>query len=124
MTAMSMPANSFMVVLKSSTILCPSPAPLAASAATPAAAPAAATANEPDDEKEHDSAQGGVDDRGDKSETKMDTELRHQPVADEGADNSDDHVADEPKAGPLHDLTGQPPGSKTNQQYYQETFSR
>jgi hypothetical protein len=45
----------------------------------------------------------------------MQTEPRHQPVADEGAHNADDHVADEAEAGPLDDLTGQPPGYQTDQ---------
>jgi hypothetical protein len=82
-----------------------------ASTAAPTAAPAAPISDEPDDEKQHDRADGGIDDRADNSDTKMETELRHQPVANEGADNPDYHVTNEPKAGPLDDLTGQPPGS-------------
>jgi hypothetical protein len=38
-----------------------------------------------------------------------------QPVADKGTDNSDCHVTDDAKAGSLHNLTGQPPSSKTDQ---------
>ncbi|MGA3399986.1 MAG: hypothetical protein ABSC95_12265 [Acetobacteraceae bacterium] len=83
----------------------------AAPTGTRAAAPTAATSDKPDDEKQHDGAYGGVDDRTDNSHTKMDTEPRQQPVADEGADNADYHVTDEAKAGPLHDS----PGSNADQ---------
>jgi hypothetical protein len=54
----------------------------------------------------------------------MDTESRQQPVADEGADNSDCHVTNDAKAGPSHNPTGQPPSDKTDQQYDKETFAR
>jgi hypothetical protein len=99
--------------------LCPSclksAAPTAAPTRSRAAAPAAAASRKPDNEQQHDGAYGGVDDPTDNSHTKMQTESRHQPVADEGADHSDYHVADEAEAGPLDDLTCQPPGNQTNQ---------
>src|SRR5260221_11170231 len=71
--------------------------------ASPAAAPtavpsaAAATMDEPDDEQQHDGADGGVDNRADNSGTKMDSERRQQPVADEGADNAEYKPPHEPK---------------------------
>jgi hypothetical protein len=77
--------------------------------------PTGTTSDEPDDEKQNDATYGGVDDRTDDSRPKMQTEPRHQRVTDEGADNADDHVADEAEAGPLDDLTGQPPGYQTDQ---------
>ena len=45
-------------------------------------------------------------------------------LADEGADYANDHVIDRPEPGPLHDVTGQPPGCEANQQYDKETFIR
>ena len=84
----------------------------------------ATTSDEPDDEKQHDRADGGVDNSTDSSHTELDTKARHQPIADEGADNSDHHVTDETKAGSLDNLTGQPPRSKTDQQYDKEIFAR
>jgi hypothetical protein len=38
-----------------------------------------------------------VDDRADNSDAEMDVESRQQPVADEGADDSDDNAANQPK---------------------------
>jgi hypothetical protein len=34
----------------------------------------------------------------------MDAELRQQPTTNEGAYNSNDEIADDPKPGALHDL--------------------
>jgi hypothetical protein len=51
----------------------------------------------------------------------VNAELRKQPAADEGADNSNDEIADDPKSGALHEL--QPPGNEANHQYDQETFA-
>ena len=68
--------------------------PAAAPTVSRAAAPTAGTTDESDKKQQHDGAYGGVDDRTDNSHTKMQTESRHQPVTDEGADNADDHVAD------------------------------
>src|SRR6202030_2951562 len=62
------------------------PAPTTARAI---AFPIAATPDEPHDEQQHDSAHGGVDDRGDNSDTKMDTKPSQQPAPNEGTDNTD-----------------------------------
>src|SRR6202040_2290209 len=62
------------------------PAPTTARAI---AFPIAATPDEPHDEQQHDSAHGGVDDRGDNSDTEMDTKPRQQPAPNEGTDNTD-----------------------------------
>jgi hypothetical protein len=80
--------------------------------------------DEPDDEQQYDGADGGVDDRADNSVAKMDSELRQQPVADEGTDNSDYHVTNYAKTRPPDDLAGQPAGNETDQQYDEETFVR
>jgi hypothetical protein len=42
----------------------------------------------------------------DNSKTKLDTETRQHPIADKSADNSDRHVTNYAKAGPLNNLTG------------------
>src|SRR5580658_9883724 len=91
-------------------------------AAPPDAAPTAAAADEADDEKQHDAADRRVDDRADNSDAEMDVELRQQPVADEGADDSDDNVANQPKTGPAHDVTGQPSRDKTDDEDDEEAF--
>jgi hypothetical protein len=47
---------------------------------------------------------------------KMDPELGQQPASDKGTQDSDDKVADESEAGPLHDLAGEPAGNEANKQ--------
>src|SRR5580700_10134306 len=86
------------------------------------AAKSATTADEPDDEQQHNGADRGVDDGADNSDTKMNADLRQQPVTDEGADNPDYQVTNDPEPGTLDDLTGEPAGDEPNQQYDEETF--
>jgi hypothetical protein len=52
----------------------------------------------------------------------MDTDSRQHPVANECTDNAYYEIADEAESGPPHDLSGQPTGDKTNEQYDQKTF--
>lgn len=78
--------------------------------------PNAGTADEPDNHEQQDAADRGVDDRAADPRTEMNAQLRGQPVADEGADDPDDHVIDEPKTGPLHNVTRQPSGRNADQQ--------
>jgi hypothetical protein len=54
----------------------------------------------------------------------MEAELWKEPTANEGACDSYEEVADDSKPGALHDLTSQPSGDETDQQYDQETFTR
>ena len=53
----------------------------------------------------------------------MDAESRQQPTTDEGANDSNDEIADDPKAGASHNLAGQPAGNEADQQYDEETFT-
>jgi len=46
-----------------------------------------------------------------------------QPVANEGADDPDEEVADESEAGASHDLARQPSGHEADQQYDKETLA-
>ena len=61
--------------------------------------------------------QRGVDDRRNNTRAKADTELRQQPAADERADNADNQIANEPKAGSLYDLAGEPSRDEADQEY-------
>jgi hypothetical protein len=54
----------------------------------------------------------------------MDPELRQQPASEKGTQNSDDKVADQSEAGPLHDLAGEPAGNDADKQYDQQAFAR
>src|ERR1700755_1154709 len=70
----------------------------------PASAPAAPTgpasaAHEPDDEQQEDRANRSVCDRGHEACAEMDAETRQDPASDEGADDSNDEIADKPETG-------------------------
>ncbi|MEO7383474.1 MAG: hypothetical protein ABIU18_00930 [Novosphingobium sp.] len=54
----------------------------------------------------------------------MDSKARQQPAADNGTDNPDQNVTNDPEARPSHDLTGQPACNEANEQYYQQAFTR
>ena len=54
----------------------------------------------------------------------MDAELGQQPTSDEGTDDSDDEIADDPEPGALHDLAGEPTGNQADQQYDEKAFAR
>src|SRR5437016_1186682 len=104
----------------------PAPAPTASPSAAPApsASPAASAANEPENQQKQHRADRGVDDRSDNAHANVDAELRQQPVADEGAYDSDDEVADDPIPRAAHDLAGQPSCNDADQQDDEETFTR
>jgi hypothetical protein len=42
--------------------------------------------------------------------------LGQQPASDQGTQEADDKVADEPEAGSLHELARQPAGNETHKQ--------
>jgi hypothetical protein len=46
----------------------------------------------------------------------MDAELRQQPTPDEGTDNSNEEIAEDPEPSALHDLASQPFSEKANHQ--------
>jgi hypothetical protein len=79
----------------------PLPAP-----SSPTPSPSTAATNEPDEQEEYQRANGGVDDCSQKARAKVNTESRQQPATDEGADNTNDQVANEAKPGASHDLAG------------------
>jgi hypothetical protein len=54
----------------------------------------------------------------------VDTELRQEPTCNEGSDDSDDEVADQPEAGTLYDLTGEPSCNDADHDYHEKTFTR
>jgi hypothetical protein len=86
--------------------------------------PPSAASNEAHDEQEQYGTDCGVDDCADQSGPDMDPELWQQPASNKGTQDSDDKVADESEAGPLHDLAGEPAGNEANKQYDQQAFAR
>jgi hypothetical protein len=93
----------------------PSPTPSAA----PPASPSAATSKKSHDEEQQYRSDGSVDDCTDHPGTKMDTQLRQQPASDKGAQNPDNDVPNDPKAGAANDLTCQPACDEADKQYDQ-----
>src|SRR5579872_4275063 len=70
--------------------------------------PPAAACHKPHEEEKHDRADRGVDDQGDSSHPKINTQCWQQPIADERADNPDYQVSNEPEPDAPDDFTGQP----------------
>src|SRR5436305_5190303 len=97
-------------------------------AASPTAAPAAlhppAAADKPYYDQQQDGTDRGVDDRADYSCAQMDVELRQQPVADEGAGDTDDKVADQAKTCSLDNFAGQPAGNQADEHDDKKAFIR
>jgi hypothetical protein len=80
--------------------------------------------HEPQKDQQDHCAERGVDDSGDNTGTKVNPQLRHQPAADEGADNANNNIADETEAAALYDLSRQPTRDQADQKYDEKTFTR
>ena len=81
----------------------------------PTRSPSASATNEPDDQQQDQRTNGGVDDGRNNSQAKMDAELRKQPTTDEGAYDSNEDIANDPKADALQDLAGHPSGGEADE---------
>ena len=90
----------------------------------PASLPPPTAANEAHDEQKQYGTYGGIDDGADQAGPEMDPKLRQQPASDQGTQESDDKVADEPEASSLHELTRQPACDETNKQNHQQALAR
>src|SRR5713226_2515168 len=86
--------------------------------------PSAASVDQPEHDQKQHGADGGGDDGGDDAGAKVDAQLGQQPAADQGADDPDADVRDETEAGAAHDVSGKPPGNKTDKQNDEKTFTR
>jgi hypothetical protein len=69
---------------------------------------AAAGSNEPNDQQKDDGADRGIDDLPDKAAADGNAELWKQQTGNQRAGDADENIADDPKAGAAHDLSGQP----------------
>src|SRR4029453_11831344 len=52
------------------------------------------------------------------------TQLGHQPAADQGSDDPDGYIADQAESAALDNFSGEPAGNKTHQQNHEKTFAR
>ena len=64
----------------------------------------APAANESKNQQEQQRANSGVDDRADDPRANVDAELRQEPPTNEGSDNPDDKIADDPEPSAAHNL--------------------
>ena len=82
----------------------------------PTPSPSASATNEPHDQQQYQRADGGVElvIAAIMPEPRWMPTLRQQPTTNEGAYNSNDEIADDPKPGALHDLAGQPSGNEAD----------
>jgi hypothetical protein len=55
--------------------------------------------------------------------TKVDAQLRQQPIADKGTDNAYAKIGDETKARTAHDLAREPARKNANEDNDEETFT-
>src|SRR5262249_1598878 len=78
---------------------------------------------EPNNRQTNYSPIDGVDDFRDNPAAENNPEPRQEPAGNEGADNADHDVADEPKAVALHDKTCEPAGNRTNNQPNDKTLN-
>src|SRR5262249_24046123 len=70
--------------------------------------------DETDDHQQYDRSTHGADDRADGAGQRHKSQLREQPQSDEGADDADDDVPDQPEPKAAHDLSGQPASDRTD----------
>src|SRR5262249_20589729 len=84
----------------------------------------AATAEQAHHQQQYQRTDQRIDDQRDDAAAEMDMQSRQQPVADECANQSHQQVADETKAGALHDLAGQPAGNNADDEYDEQAFIR
>ena len=81
-----------------------------------------AAANEAQEHQQDQCADGGVDNCRKKARAKMDAQAGKEPAPDECAEDSDDEIAYESKAGALDNFTGEPSGDESDYQYDNEAF--
>jgi hypothetical protein len=86
------------------------------------ALPTAASSDNPEDQQKYHGPDGGGGNRVHNPGANTDAQPGQQPRADEGADNPDDDVANDPEAGSLHELSGEPACNETYDQNDDKTF--
>jgi hypothetical protein len=82
---------------------------------------AAFSENSKNYQKQHGS-DGGRGDRADHTGTNVDIQLRQQPGTDKSANDADDEVANETETCSAHELSGEPSGNDTNDQYDEQAL--
>src|SRR5258705_11958701 len=100
---------------------CRRPRPLATTSGI-AVLEAAAGSDQPNDQQKYDGADRGIDDLPDDPAADRNAELWKQQTGDQRAGDTDENVADDPKAGAAHDLPGQPACNQADEQNNKNAF--
>ena len=79
-------------------------------------------AEQPHDQEQHDGADRGIDDLRYETGAEMDAQSRKQQAGNQRAGNTDDEIADQPKAGAPYHLSGQPARDQADEQNNQNAF--
>src|ERR1700727_1313788 len=88
--------------------------PLYSPPAPAASVVTAATADQPEQQQKDNSPDKGVDDQSDNADPEVNTKLRQQPIADEGADQTDQQITDQSETAPFHYPARQIAGDNSN----------
>src|SRR5436190_3176224 len=78
--------------------------------------PATAALDQPHDDQQNNRTDGGGDDRPQNATAEPQAQHWKEPARNQGADDTNDNIADEAEACALYNLTGKPAGCKTDQQ--------
>src|SRR4051794_9919119 len=81
-----------------------------------------AGSNQPHDQQQHDGADRGIDDLRYKPGTEADAKSWKQQTGEQRAGDADKNIADDPKAGAPHDLSGQPACNQADEQNNEKAF--
>src|SRR5882672_11875115 len=87
-----------------------------------ASEPAAASKKQPHDEQQDDGADRGIKDLAHEAGADGDAEPWKQQAGDQRAGDTDENIADDPKAGAAHDLPGQPACDQADEQNNENAF--
>jgi hypothetical protein len=79
-------------------------------------------AKQPHDQQQHHGADRGKDDFGHKACAEMNAKSRKYQAGEQRTGDTDDDIADDPKAGAPHYLSGQPARDQADKQNNQNTF--
>jgi hypothetical protein len=91
-------------------------------APAPAASVAPTAAQQPQDQQKDNGANEGIQNETNHSRPEVNPKSRQQPIADKGANQTDQQIADQSKSAPLHHPACQPPGNNANDNDDQQTL--
>ena len=89
---------------------------------TPAPAASVAAAEQPEQQQKDNGADKGVYDQGNDPDAQVNAKSRQEPIADKGADQTDDQITHQSKTSPLHHPARQPSGDDSHNEDDEKTL--